>query len=91
MEQKKNGAAGAEQTERMLARLEFELQERYTQIGKSFLEMAACEQNEVNLLVDKIIHARQTLTLIKQDTQCPGCFSYNSSDSRFCGHCGQKL
>lgn len=88
MEQEKNGTAAAEQT---LAQLELELQERYTQIGKSFLEIAACEQDEVNLLVDKIIHTRKELTLIRQDIQCPGCLSYNSSNSQFCHHCGQKL
>ena len=91
MEHKKNEAAGIERLEQTLVRLELELQERYAQIGKSFLEMASHEQKEVNLLVDKIIHIRKKLTRAKREIQCPACLSYNPADSRFCRHCGQKL
>lgn len=86
----KHGAE-IEQLERELATMEAALQAHYSQMGKSMLELVGNEQNTVNRLVDDIVDTKKRLSLAKKEKQCPECMVHNSSDSRFCRHCGVKL
>lgn len=79
------------QLEQSLSEMEAELQEHYCDIGKRLLELAEKEDKEVNRLVDQIIETRRQLATLQQRVQCPVCFTYNSSDSRYCHHCGKRL
>lgn len=85
-EEEKN--AGLEET---LARLEHKLQARYSEIGKSLLELAAQEQKEVNRLVDEIIAARKKLAQGKRQVRCGQCLALNQPGSAYCCQCGEKL
>lgn len=74
-----------------LDELEAALSEHYCDIGKSLLELAEKEDKEINRLVDQIIETRRRLTVLQKKVQCPACLTYNSSDSRYCSHCGKNL
>lgn len=74
-----------------IRRKECELHKRYSQIGKSLLEMAEGEQRTTNRLVDEIIQARAELVQIKGQRECPACTAYNDEDSRYCKRCGNKM
>lgn len=79
------------QMEGELTHLEADLQARYCQIGKEILELAENEQGKINNLVDEIIKIKKKLAVIKNEIQCPWCMAYNSSDSKYCKHCGEEL
>jgi hypothetical protein len=53
--------------------------------------MAEQEDQEINSLVDKIIEIKKQLYELDQTVQCPSCLLMNSSDSRYCSHCGCEL
>jgi hypothetical protein len=55
------------------------------------LEMAEQEDHEINSLVDKIIEIKKQLYELDQTVQCPSCLLKNSSDSKYCSHCGSEL
>lgn len=74
-----------------IRRKECELHKRYSQMGKSLLEMAEGEQRTINRLVDEIIERRAELVQIKGQRECPACTAYNDADSRYCKRCGGKL
>jgi NADH pyrophosphatase NudC (nudix superfamily) len=71
--------------------MEATLNEHYCNIGKQLLEMAEQEDQEINNLVDRIIEIKKQLYELRQTVQCPSCLLMNSSESRYCGHCGNKL
>lgn len=70
---------------------EAKLQMRYSQMGKSLLEMAEDEQKAVDQLVDKIIRLKKQISAAKNERRCPECMVLNSSDNNYCRHCGAKL
>lgn len=74
-----------------LSEMEAALNEHYCDIGKSLLELAEKKDKEINQLVDQIIETRRRIAALQQKIQCPDCLAYNSSDSRYCSHCGKKL
>jgi cell division protease FtsH len=41
--------------------------------------------------VDKIIEIKKQLYELDQTVQCPSCLLMNSSESRYCSHCGNEL
>lgn len=87
-----------EEHEKQIARMEEELnllestlQRKYTDIGKSILELAESEKNEVNRLVEQIIDTKQKLSNVKGEIPCDGCMARNAPDSQFCKRCGKPL
>lgn len=74
-----------------LGEMEAALNEHYCDVGKSLLEFAEKEDKEINQLVDQIIETRRKIAALQKRVQCPDCLTYNSSDSRYCSHCGTKL
>lgn len=82
---------GITQLEGELNHLEADLQAHYCQIGKEILELAEKEQGQINNLVDQIINIKKKLAVIKNNIQCPWCMAYNSSDSKYCKHCGEEI
>jgi NADH pyrophosphatase NudC (nudix superfamily) len=89
MEQRRN--EHVQSLERDLNKMETTLNEHYCNIGKQLLEMAEQEDHEINKLVDKIIELKKQLYELHQTVQCPSCLLMNSSESRYCSHCGNKL
>jgi uncharacterized protein (DUF3084 family) len=89
MEQRRD--ENVQRLERNLNKMETALNEHYCNIGKQLLEMAEQEDQEINSLVDKIIEIKKQLYELEQTVQCPSCFLMNSSDSRYCSHCGCEL
>lgn len=88
------GSAQATEVQRLaksLSEMEAALNEHYCDVGKSLLELAEKEDKEINQLVDQIIETRRRIAALQKKIQCPACLSYNSSDSRYCSHCGTKL
>jgi uncharacterized protein YicC (UPF0701 family) len=77
--------------ERDLNKMETTLNEHYCNVGKQLLEMAEQEDQEINNLVDKIIEIKKQLYELDQTVQCPSCLLKNSSNSRYCSHCGNEL
>lgn len=77
--------------EEKLARLEYELQDRYCQMGKKLLELAVSEQEHINALVDAIIDTRRHLSKMKAEIQCAHCLAYNDGQNKFCRRCGMPL
>ena len=84
-------AAEIRRLSQSLDEMEAALSEHYCDIGKSLLELAEKEDKEINRLVDQIIETRRRLTVLQKKVQCPDCLTYNSSDSRYCSHCGKNL
>jgi hypothetical protein len=76
---------------RDLNKMETTLNEHYCNIGKQLLEIAEQEDQEINGLVDKIIEIKKKLYELGQTVQCPCCLLMNSSESRYCSHCGNEL
>jgi septal ring factor EnvC (AmiA/AmiB activator) len=89
MEQRRDDEA--QRLERNLNKMETTLNEHYCNIGKQLLEMVEQEDHEINELVDKIIETKKQLYELNQTVQCPGCLLMNSSESRYCSHCGKEL
>jgi hypothetical protein len=89
MEQRRN--ENVQRLERDLSKMEISLNEHYCNIGKQLLEMAEQEDQEINNLVDKIIEIKKQLYELHLTVQCPSCLLKNSSDSRYCRHCGNEL
>jgi hypothetical protein len=71
--------------------METALNERYCNIGKQLLEMAEQEDQEINSLVDQIIEVKKQLYELDRTVQCPNCLWMNSSESKYCSHCGNEL
>jgi hypothetical protein len=71
--------------------MEATLNEHYCNVGKQLLEMAEQEDREINNLVDKIIEIKKQLYELDRTVQCPSCLLMNSSESRYCSHCGNEL
>ena len=91
MQQNPNEEGRMRQLEGEIHQKECELQKRYSQMGKSLLEMAEGEQRAINRLVDEVIEARAELAQIKLQRECPKCTAYNDADSRYCKRCGARL
>jgi septal ring factor EnvC (AmiA/AmiB activator) len=89
MEQRRDDEV--QRLERNLNKMETTLNEHYCNIGKQLLEMVEQEDQEINNLVDKIIEIKKQLYELEQTVQCPSCLLMNSSDSRYCSHCGCEL
>jgi NADH pyrophosphatase NudC (nudix superfamily) len=89
MEQRRDDEA--QRLERNLNKMETTLNEHYCNIGKQLLEMVEQEDHEINELVDKIIETKKQLYELNQTVQCSSCLLMNSSDSRYCSHCGNEL
>jgi septal ring factor EnvC (AmiA/AmiB activator) len=89
MEQRRDDEA--QRLERNLNKMETTLNEHYCNIGKQLLEMVEQEDHEINELVDKIIETKKQLYELNQTVQCPSCLLMNSSESRYCSHCGNEL
>jgi NADH pyrophosphatase NudC (nudix superfamily) len=83
--------ADVQRLEHNLNKMETALNEHYCNVGKQLLEMAEREDHEINNLVDKIIETKKQLYELNQTVQCPRCLLKNSSDSRYCSHCGNEL
>ncbi len=79
------------QMEKLLNKMEFELQNRYAQMGKALLELAEKEQSSVNDLVDQMIDMRKCLAKAKGEQQCPECMTLNTPHSKYCSFCGLEL
>lgn len=77
--------------EELLIRKEISLQELYSQIGKSIMEIAISERENVDKLVDEIIEIRRQTAAARRDIECPLCTAQNQADSRFCRKCGAPL
>jgi septal ring factor EnvC (AmiA/AmiB activator) len=89
MEQRRND--DVQRLERDLNKMETTLNEHYCNIGKQLLEMAEQEDREINNLVDKIIEIKKKIYELGEAIQCPNCLLVNSSESRYCSHCGNEL
>lgn len=79
------------QMEEKLSHMERDLYEAYCDVGKTILETAELEGRRINSLVDEIIEARKALAALRQEKDCPGCGAYNTLESLYCSHCGQRL
>lgn len=77
--------------EEELSILEAKLQLRYSRLGKTVLETAESEQKAIDAQVNEIIKKKQQLSKALNEKLCPDCMVYNSSDSKFCKNCGQRL
>lgn len=91
MADKENQDQGVTRLEEKLDKMEFELQERYYEMGKTLLELAGSEQRAIDRLLERIIQARRQLAKAKHEIACPACLSYNTPDSTYCRKCGEKL
>lgn len=80
-----------EMMEKTLGQMEHELQNRYSEMGKSLLELADQERREIGSLVDDMIDLRRQLFTAKGETECENCTAYNPADARYCKNCGSKL
>jgi NADH pyrophosphatase NudC (nudix superfamily) len=89
MEQRRDN--DVQRLERDLNKMETTLNEHYCNIGKQLLEMAEQEDQEINNLVDKIIEIKKQIYELAQTVRCPSCLLMNSSESRYCSHCGNEL
>jgi lipopolysaccharide biosynthesis glycosyltransferase len=84
-------AVNIRRLEHDLSELEANLTDHYCSLGKQILEVAEREDREINQLVDQIVEVKKQLSALQQTVQCPKCLFMNSSDSRYCSHCGNKL
>lgn len=92
MKEQRTGAENpAETEEEKLARLEFELQQHYCQIGKCVLELAVAEQRAVGDLIDEIIMTRHRIAVAQGEKRCEECLAYNTPGSIYCKRCGARL
>jgi NADH pyrophosphatase NudC (nudix superfamily) len=89
MEQRRDDEV--QRLERNLNKMETTLNEHYCNIGKQLLEMVEQEDQEINNLVDKIIEIKKQIFELNQTVQCPSCLLMNSSENRYCSHCGNAL
>lgn len=80
-----------DEMEKTLGQMEHELQNRYSEMGKSLLELADHEQREISALVDDMIELRRRLFTAKGEIECGFCNAFNPADARFCKNCGSKL
>lgn len=80
-----------EMMEKTLGQMERELQNRYSEMGKSLLELADHEQREIGALVDGMIDLRRQLFTAKGEIECEFCTAFNPADARYCKNCGNKL
>ena len=91
MAESKKPDKGVSRLEEQLDKLEFELQVRYCEMGKSLLELAGTEQRAIDRLLERIIQVRRQLSRARHEIQCPACLTFSTADSAYCRKCGEKL
>lgn len=86
-----HGGQDVARMETALEEMEQALLARYSDVGKSVLELAEGEQRQVNALVERIVRARRQLARARGEVQCGECMTLNTPDSRYCKRCGHPL
>lgn len=91
MEKKGTVPADINSIEENLNSLESELQNHYSQMGRTVLELADHEQRIIDELIAEIIELKTAIHQKRNEIQCPNCMKFNAAESNYCRFCGEAL